>query len=153
MFPENNVFPRITVGGNYFFFRTKRGRLFVETRLFHILLTGSRALNILITPLNKKIITPNELTIFWWLDQIPLQHDRQGIEEREDGERGGGGGAINRGTEEIRSPSFLFVTAKRLSPFVFLWFEKILIAGNAIGGSPPANPWGVRGMETYDISD
>ena len=64
VFPENNVFPRITVGGDYFFFRTKRGRLFVETRLFHKLLTGSRALNILITPLNKKIITPNELNIF-----------------------------------------------------------------------------------------
>ena len=39
--------------------------------------------------------------------------------QREDGERGGGGGgggAINRGTEEIRSPSFPFITAKRLSP-------------------------------------
>ena len=33
----------------------------------------------------------------------------------------------------IRSPSFPFITAKRLSPFVFLWLEKILIAGNAIG--------------------
>ena len=33
-------------GGDYFFFLINRGRLFQETRLLHILLTGSRALNI-----------------------------------------------------------------------------------------------------------
>ena len=35
------VFPRIITGGDYFYFRTKRGRL------FQIFLTGGRALNIL----------------------------------------------------------------------------------------------------------
>ena len=52
----STVFPRIIAGGDYFFFRTKRGRLFEGRRLFQILLTGSRALNVFcfIMPLNKK---------------------------------------------------------------------------------------------------
>ena len=41
------VFPRIIAGGDYCFFRTKRGQLFKRRRLFQILLTGSRVLNIL----------------------------------------------------------------------------------------------------------
>ena len=44
---KNTVFPRIIAGGDYLFFRTKRKRLFEGRRLFQILLTGSRALNIL----------------------------------------------------------------------------------------------------------
>ena len=40
--------------GDYFYFRTKRGRLFEGRRLFQIFLTGGRALNILfIIPSNK----------------------------------------------------------------------------------------------------
>ena len=55
------VFPRIIAGGDYFFFRTKRGQLFEGTRLLQILLTGSRALNVLcfIMPLNQKIFISN----------------------------------------------------------------------------------------------
>jgi len=34
---------RIIAGGDYFFFRTKRGRLFEGRRLFQILLTGSKS--------------------------------------------------------------------------------------------------------------
>ena len=54
-------FSRIIAGGDYFFFRTKRGRLFEGRRLFQIVVTGSRALNIffLIMPLNQKLITSN----------------------------------------------------------------------------------------------
>ena len=37
------VFPRIIAGGDYFFSRPKRGRLFEGGRLFQILLTRSRA--------------------------------------------------------------------------------------------------------------
>ena len=83
----------------------------------------------------------------------------RGVEGVEGVEGVWGGGAIIRGRRLIEGqrkyglPLFLFITAKRLSPFVFLWLEKILIAGNAIGGSPPANQWGARRMETYDISD
>ena len=52
----STVFPRIIAGGDYFFFRTKRGRLFEGRRLFQILLTGSRAQKVFcfIIPLNKK---------------------------------------------------------------------------------------------------
>ena len=39
-------FSRIIAGGDYFFFRTKRGRSFEGRRLFQIVVTGSRALNI-----------------------------------------------------------------------------------------------------------
>ena len=59
------VFPRIIAGGDYFLFRPERAlRLFEGGRLFQILLTRSRALNIF--PLNKKIITSNktELGLF-----------------------------------------------------------------------------------------
>ena len=57
----STVFPRIIAGGDYFFFRTKRGRLFEGRRLFQILLTGSRAQKVFcfIIPLNKKIFTSN----------------------------------------------------------------------------------------------
>ena len=47
------VFPRMIAGGDYIFFRSKRGRSFEERRLFEggnyfkFLLTGSRVLNIL----------------------------------------------------------------------------------------------------------
>ena len=34
LFKKNTVFPRIIAGGDYFFFRTKRGRLFEVRRLF-----------------------------------------------------------------------------------------------------------------------
>ena len=44
---SNTVFPRIIAGSDYFFFRTKRGRLFEGRRLFEIFLTEGRALNIL----------------------------------------------------------------------------------------------------------
>ena len=58
------VFPRIIAGGDYFFFRRKRRRLFEGRRLFQILLTGSRALNIcFIFSLNQKIITSNKLNM------------------------------------------------------------------------------------------
>ena len=54
-------FSRVIAGGDYFFFRTKRGRLFEGRRLFQIVVTGSRALNIffLIMPLNQELITSN----------------------------------------------------------------------------------------------
>ena len=44
---SNTIVPRIIAGGDYFFFRTERGRLFEGRRLFQQLLTGGRALNIL----------------------------------------------------------------------------------------------------------
>ena len=80
-------------------------------RLFHILLTESRAINFcFIIPLDQKIITSNKLNMsflsvpnfsliyfqtlnrHWsvFLDKIPLQLDKGGIKEREDGKRGRG---------------------------------------------------------------
>ena len=74
-------------------------------RLFHILLTESRAINFcFIIPLDQKIITSNKLNMsflrvpnfsliyfqslnrHWsvFLDQIPLQLDKEGIKERKD---------------------------------------------------------------------
>ena len=44
---EDTVFPRIIDGGDYFYFRTKRGRLFEGRRLFQIFLAGGPALYIL----------------------------------------------------------------------------------------------------------
>ena len=41
------VFPRIIAAGDYIFLRAKRGHLFKRRRLFEILLSGSRVLNIL----------------------------------------------------------------------------------------------------------
>ena len=41
----NTVFPRIFAGGNYFFFSYKKGAIIGRRRL---LLTGSRALNIML---------------------------------------------------------------------------------------------------------
>ena len=43
-------FPRIIAGGDYFFFRTKKGAVIRGRRLFKILFTRSRALNILNVP-------------------------------------------------------------------------------------------------------
>ena len=45
----DTVIPRIIAGGDYYFLllSTKRSRLFEGARLFQILLTGGRALNIL----------------------------------------------------------------------------------------------------------
>ena len=58
------VFPRIIAGGDYFFFRIKRGRLFEGRRLFRILFTGSRALNILFYyPIKSNNITSNKLNM------------------------------------------------------------------------------------------
>ena len=118
----NTVFPRIIAGGNYFFFRTKRGRL------FKILLTGSRALNIMLYfPIKSK---NNHVSILMgsWLNMgffqsipslVPLLIFRAwivtdqfcwvslhfnltgGIKGREDGERGRGG-TIIRGRRFIR---------------------------------------------------
>ena len=54
---KSTVFPRIIAGGDYFFFRIKRGQLFQGRRLlvllFQILLTGSRTLNVLFYYPNK----------------------------------------------------------------------------------------------------
>ena len=43
----NTVFPRIIAGGDYFFFASK-GAIIRGKRLFQILLTGSRDLNIVL---------------------------------------------------------------------------------------------------------
>ena len=110
---QPTVLPWIIARGDYYFFCTKRGQL------FQILLTESRALNILFYyPLNQKIITSYKLNRLFkcskfdslinfqcqyprcqslnrhWsilLDQTPLQLDREGIKEGEDGKKGGGG--------------------------------------------------------------
>ena len=87
-------------------------------RLFHILLTKSCAINFcFIIPLDQKIITSNKLNMsflsvpnfsliyfqslnrHWsvFLDKIPLQLDKGGIKEREDGKRGRGGGLFEGG--------------------------------------------------------
>ena len=100
------VFPRIIAGGDYFFFRTKRGQLFEGRRLLQILLTGSRALNVLcfIMPLNKKYSYQTRLTEHGFfkcskfsslinfhtlnrhlsvlLDHLALTLDREGIKGR-----------------------------------------------------------------------
>ena len=68
----HTVFPWIIPGGDYFFFRIKRGKggwLFEGRRLFQLLLTGRRAQNIYIyihiflIPLNQAIITSNKLNM------------------------------------------------------------------------------------------
>ena len=87
-------------------------------RLFHILLTKSCAINFcFIIPLDQKIITSNKLNMsflsvpnfsliyfqslnrHWsvFLDKIPLQLDKEGIKEREDGKRGRGEGDFEGG--------------------------------------------------------
>ena len=48
------VFPRIIAGGDYFFFRTKRGRLFEERWSFQILLTAPWIFFVYFTIKSKK---------------------------------------------------------------------------------------------------
>ena len=51
----NTVFPRIIAGGRLFLFSYKKGAIIGRRRLFKILLTGSRALNILLySPIKSK---------------------------------------------------------------------------------------------------
>ena len=67
------VFPRIIAGGDYFFFFAQKGgdysgdeAIIKGRRLFQILLTGSRTLNILLYfPIKSKnnIITSNKLNM------------------------------------------------------------------------------------------
>ena len=103
--------------GRLFLFSHKKGAIFRGRRLFEILLTGSRALNILLYfPRNHKTITLinwtwafkcskfsylincQSLNRHWLvlLDLLVPQFAREGIKDRDDGERGGGG-AIIRG--------------------------------------------------------
>ena len=58
------VFPWIIAGGNYFLFPHQKGAIIRWSRLFQILLTGSRALNILFYyPIKQKTITSNKLNM------------------------------------------------------------------------------------------
>ena len=92
--------------------------------LFHLLLTKSCAINFcFIIPLDQKIITSNKLNMSFlsvpnfsliyfqslnrhWsvcLDKIPLQLDKEGIKEREDGKRGRGGGGLFEGGDYFKN--------------------------------------------------
>ena len=128
----NTVFPRIIAGGScrgqLFLFLYKKGAIIGRRRLFKILLTGSRALNIMLYfPIKSK---NNHVSILMgsWLNMgffqsipslVPLLIFRAwivtdqfcwvslhfnltgGIKGREDGERGRGG-TIIRGRRFIR---------------------------------------------------
>ena len=111
----HTVFPRIISGGDYFFFRIKRGKGGDYSRkgdyFSYCSLDAVPKIYIYIffIPLNQAIITSNKLNMGFcsklgsWinfqslnnhssvlLDQIPLQLYKEGIKEREDDERGGG---------------------------------------------------------------
>ena len=67
------VFPRIIAGGDYFFFRTKRGRLFKGSDNSREAIISNIAhwksclkyyiILFIIFPLNQKIITPDKLNM------------------------------------------------------------------------------------------
>ena len=99
--------------GWLFLILNQKGAIIRGRRLFQIILTGSRALNIcFIFPLNQKIITLRKLNVvflsvqnlvpwlivrawivtdqFCWIRFDPLQLDREEVKERGDGERNGG---------------------------------------------------------------
>ena len=110
------VFLRIIAGGNYFFFRTKRGRLFEGRDYFkYCSLEVAPKIFCFIFPLNQKIITPNKLNMGFlsvpnlvpWLifrawivtDQfcwISLHFNLTGRGKKEERWRKGGGGVIIR---------------------------------------------------------
>ena len=117
----NTVFPRIIAGGRLFLFSYKKGAIIGRRRLFKILLTGSRALNIMLYfPIKSKNNHVSILMGSWlnvgffqsipslvpWLifrawiftDQfcwVSLHFNfTGGIKGREDGERGRGGTII-----------------------------------------------------------
>ena len=91
--------------GRLFLFQHQKGAIIRGRRLFQILLTGSRALNILLYyPIKSKnyhikktehgsLITFQSLNHHWsvLLDQIPLQLDREGIKGKKMARRVGRG--------------------------------------------------------------
>ena len=113
------VFSRIIAGGDYFFFRTKRGDYSSKAIISNIVHWNScpKYFVLFIFPLNQKIITSNTLSMgflrvpnlvlwlifrawsvidqFCWIS-LALQLDREGIKGREDGQRGGGRGDYSR---------------------------------------------------------
>ena len=76
----HTVFPRIISGGDYFFFRIKRGWLFEGRRFFQLLLKLGSWINFQSLNHHSSVL----------LDQIPLHLYKVGIKERKDDERGGG---------------------------------------------------------------
>ena len=146
----NTVFPRIIAGGNYFFFRSKRGRLLDGgDYLKYCSLEVVPSIFCYILLLNQKIITLNILMGSWlntgffqsipslvpWLifrawiitDQfcwVSLHFNLTGrIKGREDGERGRGG-TIIRGRRFIRGDirsALQQATYKKLEIYVRDW--------------------------------
>ena len=58
------MFPRIIAGGDYFFFRTKRGRFFAGSDYFkYCSVEVVPLIFCFIFPLNQKIITSNKLNM------------------------------------------------------------------------------------------